>query len=559
MESDIIAEGFRQSEEMYGARYARLIADGDSSVYNNLLATRPYPNLTVEKIECKNHLLRNYCNKLRSIAADTTKYTGPDGTVISTKTQRKRVEGSIMRLRSAVSKAVAYRKTHGEEDKTRITELRKDLLNGPSHVFGEHGKCNERNYFCEGPKNNETNLVPLLKKMGLYYKIMTAVGTLVDNARSLIVDVSSNYAEHFNSIVAKFIGGKRTNFAKKRSYQARCAAAVVSHNSGTPHYKLHKAMYECSPGKYSKSYEIRRKNKIIKRAQLRSETPKCRRRLLVGNTNKSDPHYGENAQRPDLGEDEYKMKTEEFLNSLKKTEEEVKIIEANTRLQQESTLWREERRRLLTASNFAQVCKRLPHTSCDKLVTRLLYSNEIDVHSLRYGRENEAVAIQELRAAGMDISECGLFIDMELPYLAATPDGLLGEDAIVEIKCPSAAGNLTPDEAIAQKKGVFSNFWRENKNKILEVNRSHAYFYQVQGQLHITKKNYCMFVVWTPKGVKTQRIDKDEEFWKTKMEEKLTRFYKDCLLPEIIDPRKPRNMPIRNPSYIVEAQKKRKR
>lgn len=34
----------------------------------------------------------------------------------------------------------------------------------------------------------------------------------------------------------------------------------------------------------------------------------------------------------------------------------------------------------------------------------------------------------------------------------------------------------------------------------------------------------------------------------------LTRFYYDCMLPEILDSRHNRHMPIRNPRYIIEAQ-----
>jgi len=37
-----------------------------------------------------------------------------------------------------------------------------------------------------------------------------------------------------------------------------------------------------------------------------------------------------------------------------------------------------------------------------------------------------------------------------------------------------------------------------SENLILKKN--HQYYFQVQGQLHITKINVCYFVVWTPKG-----------------------------------------------------------
>jgi hypothetical protein len=53
MESSIIVEGFLLNEKMYGIRYNKFIADGDSSVYKKILEARPYKNLTVEKVECR--------------------------------------------------------------------------------------------------------------------------------------------------------------------------------------------------------------------------------------------------------------------------------------------------------------------------------------------------------------------------------------------------------------------------------------------------------------------------------------------------------------------------
>lgn len=67
MEASIIVDGFTQSEEMYGIRYHKLIADGDSNVYKKILESRLYKNLTIEKLECRNHLLRNLCNKLKEM------------------------------------------------------------------------------------------------------------------------------------------------------------------------------------------------------------------------------------------------------------------------------------------------------------------------------------------------------------------------------------------------------------------------------------------------------------------------------------------------------------
>ena len=61
-----------------------------------------------------------------------------------------------------------------------------------------------------------------------------------------------------------------------------------------------------------------------------------------------------------------------------------------------------------------------------------------------------------------------------------------------------------------------------------------AYYYQVQGQLHITRQSYCLFAVWTESGLKVERIERDDDFWKSKMEEKLTKFYNNFFIIIII-------------------------
>jgi hypothetical protein len=68
MEADILVEGFLKSEEMHQVRYGRIVADGDSSTYKRIREANPYSTLVVEKIECKNHLLRNLAGRLTDIA-----------------------------------------------------------------------------------------------------------------------------------------------------------------------------------------------------------------------------------------------------------------------------------------------------------------------------------------------------------------------------------------------------------------------------------------------------------------------------------------------------------
>lgn len=77
MESDIILEGFKQSISMHNLIYHKLIGDGDSSVTKKLLMAKPYgPECLVQKIECKNHILRNYMNRISDMCKKRKSSTG---------------------------------------------------------------------------------------------------------------------------------------------------------------------------------------------------------------------------------------------------------------------------------------------------------------------------------------------------------------------------------------------------------------------------------------------------------------------------------------------------
>lgn len=87
-------------------------------------------------------------------------------------------------------------------------------------------------------------------------------------------------------------------------------------------------------------------------------------------------------------------------------------------------------------------------------------------------------------------------MDVDLPFLAASPDGLVGENSIIEIKCPFSIKDFTPQDAHEQKKLKYIDMQKDE----LVLKKTHLYYYQVQGQLHITRRQFCYFIVWTPKG-----------------------------------------------------------
>ncbi|CAG4959208.1 unnamed protein product [Colias eurytheme] len=207
-------------------------------------------------------------------------------------------------------------------------------------------------------------------------------------------------------------------------------------------------------------YHKRRSSTITKKRHPQGE-------LLI------NKEYGEQCTKPDVSDTVLQEMKKNFLSNLQKSEEERRKIERSTVLQSESSEWLELRRTLLTASNFGRVIKMRADTSCTSIVKQLLYKLNIDVAPVRYGKENEKkkaldqLCVQE----GVEISPCGLFIDPEIPYLGATPDGLIGEDMIVEIKCPISAHNICIRRlGNIDKK---TNFWIKEKTGEFKINQQH--------------------------------------------------------------------------------------
>lgn len=141
-------------------------------------------------MECRNHLYRNFCNKLRDIVKNKRYYLE----------YRKCLNGNIFRLRNAISKAVKFRKTSND-----ISGLRRDIENAPYHIFGSHDKCDL--YYCQGPKLKEINKVSEMEKNGIFGEILTITRRLLVQTNSLIQDLDSNIVESYNAVVAKCISG----------------------------------------------------------------------------------------------------------------------------------------------------------------------------------------------------------------------------------------------------------------------------------------------------------------------------------------------------------------
>jgi len=194
--------------------------------------------------------------------------------------------------------------------------------------------------------------------------------------------------------------------------------------------------------------------------------------------------------------------------------------------------WARLRRCRLTASRFGDILmKMLKNKSPTVKFLEDLYTlkNLNGVKAILWGRTHEKVAIKAYtQTTGNTVQETGLWLH-ESGILGASPDGLVGDDTIIEVKCPYKHRNQTVEEALSGKDSEkYVVFLRDGQ---WSLNTQHAYYHQIQGQLFLTKRQSAVLFIWTTQNFQCFNILKDLEW--AKNIDVLIRFYFEFFVPYV--------------------------
>ena len=239
-------------------------------------------------------------------------------------------------------------------------------------------------------------------------------------------------------------------------------------------------------------------------------------------------------------------RVEEFKKTLCLPTTKLHEIEQSTRDQNRNPLWYSVRKYRLTASYFGAVHRRRPTTPPHSLVMQIIQGHRFTSRATDWGIQNEAVALkkycqlqQDSGHNGLYCTKSGFVISEEYPFLGASPDAVVHDPTnleepfgVVEVKCPFSFRQFTPIDA-AKSASFFCELSSSGSN--LKLKHSHQYYCQVQGQMAITGRKWCDFVVYTEQGISVERISFDSEFWKDLLQ-RLISFYDNCLAPELVCP-----------------------
>ncbi|XP_050388704.1 uncharacterized protein LOC126807882 [Patella vulgata] len=118
-------------------------------------------------------------------------------------------------------------------------------------------------------------------------------------------------------------------------------------------------------------------------------------------------------------------------------------LEAATRRQSLCLKWHDAREWRLTASRFGDVMHMTARRNIDKLCESICFPPVLSGPPVIHGLKFETVACKSFEEkTGFIVSKCGVFVHPSYPYLGATPDGVIDDNKIIEIKCPYTGRDL---------------------------------------------------------------------------------------------------------------------
>lgn len=184
-------------------------------------------------------------------------------------------------------------------------------------------------------------------------------------------------------------------------------------------------------------------------------------------------------------------------------------------IEQRSPEWFEQRKRKITGSNIGAIL------GCDpfrkpKDVMRAMVRSSLGAESeftgniaTEYGTKFESFAIADLEMeTGLNVVETGFHVSTEYEWLGASPDGLINDDAVLEVKCP---------------------FGKRDSDQFKDIIEQPHYYAQMQIEMLCTGRKKCHFYQWSQVGSKLDFIELSQ-IWLDENLPKLKDFYDQFLL-----------------------------
>ena len=210
-----------------------------------------------------------------------------------------------------------------------------------------------------------------------------------------------------------------------------------------------------------------------------------------------------------------------FMERCLVTSDQIRWLAEQTKEQQKSLLWGQNRQLRLTGSNFGVIvaaydrhqltARPYPPSLFKSLMGKY---NLAGKHSILWVQMHEERAIEEyIRQTGNPVKRVGLILP-PWGFLGCSPDGIITvagaankEHGVLEVKCPWGHRNRNFDEMMEdelllssqERQGGCCYFLRNEERRIRET---HNYRHQVQEEMVAANVSRAHFVIWTTKELK---------------------------------------------------------
>lgn len=170
---------------------------------------------------------------------------------------------------------------------------------------------------------------------------------------------------------------------------------------------------------------------------------------------------------------------------------------AKKKAEQRTAEWFEQRKHKITGSRVGAILGLSPFSSPNKIMQEMIddykgVAKPFESNpALDYGVYNEPNALASfMQETGFKVKEAYFEVSKEYDWLGASPDGYIGRESLVELKCP---------------------FSKKDSSEFKSLLEQEHYYAQVQIQLLVTGRKKCYFFQWSPVGtmLETVRIDQN--------------------------------------------------
>jgi putative phage-type endonuclease len=166
-------------------------------------------------------------------------------------------------------------------------------------------------------------------------------------------------------------------------------------------------------------------------------------------------------------------------------------------VEQNTEEWMELRKGKFTASSFSDLFMKPTTATYQKAIYRVVYERltgeqpeSFTNEYMERGHELEPLAREAYELETFNTIEEPGFFEFN-PWIGASPDGLIGEDGLIEIKSPAFNTMI---------------------NYMLEQKLPTQYKWQVYGQMYVTGRKWTDFMAYHPKLKPViVRVERDEE------------------------------------------------